>query len=208
MALVLNFKICNKSCTKLVFTETTGVYSPSNTGGWETPNAAIASATSATLAIYNNSNTLLTTLDLFTTGLPNPDDTTTTHNWPNSSYSATAYNSYQGLITNTDLIPLTTDTIPDGVYTYVYTVVADEVTYTKTKYFFNFCNVECCVDKLFAKIPDSDTCCDSTAALKAIRANSLLLALKKAAECYQKERFARLLRILQNICTGNACDCN
>jgi hypothetical protein len=207
MSLGINFKIKNKSCKSLVFTETTGLYSPSNTPGWETPNPLISNATAATLSIYNNSNTLLVTLDLFTTGLPDPNDTTTTHNWPNSSYQETAYNFYQGLIINTDLVPLSNDTIADGVYTYIYSVIVDDITYSKTKYFYNFCNVECCVDKLFAKVPDSDSCCNSTAANKALRAYSLLLALKRAAECYQKERFARLLRILQTICSGNPCNC-
>lgn len=203
----INFKICTKNCKNLVFTETTGAYSPSNTSGWGTPNEATSDAVTATLAIYNSNNDLIATLDMLA-GLVNPDNTSQTHTFPNDSYSETSYNFYQGLISNTSLGYLPTEIIPDGVYTFVYTVTTAENTYTKTKYAYHFCTVGCCVDKAFAKVPDTSCDCDGTAYTKAIKMKTLYEALKKAAECFQKERFERLLRILQNICTNNKCDCN
>lgn len=203
----LDFKVCTVNCKKVVFTETTGTYTPANTTGWNTPNVDIDDTTSATLQIWDKDNNSLTTLDLFNTGLPDPNYPSTLNTFPNDSYQATAFNFYQGTISNTVLGLLAGDAISDGVYTYRYTVVADGITYVKTKYYFHFCTVKCCVDKQFAKI---DPCCDcdQSELLKANRMNTLLGALEKAAECFQKERFARLLRILQSICNNNKCDCN
>jgi len=208
MALTLDYNVCTYNCKTLIYTEKTGAYSASNLTGWGAPNATIASATSATLQVYNNSNVSLVTLDLFTTGLVDPNDSTVTHTWPNSSYTPTSFNEYQGKITNLLLGYASTASIPDGVYTFVYTVVANGTTYIKTKYYYHFCTVQCCVDKQFAKIPDDTFCCDSSALAKAIKMKALLEGMKKAAQCFQKERFSRLLLILQNICAGDMCDCN
>ena len=51
MALGINFDICSYNARTLIFTETTGAYSPGNTGGWGTPNTTLALADPVTLTI-------------------------------------------------------------------------------------------------------------------------------------------------------------
>ena len=51
MALSLKASLDTSDCLNLIFTETTGFYSASNTGGWGTPNIVISTATAATLEI-------------------------------------------------------------------------------------------------------------------------------------------------------------
>jgi len=208
MALRLDFDICTGSSKSLIFTEKTGLYSPGNLLGWETPNATIASATSATLQIFDGNNASLGILDLFNDGLVDPTDLTTINTWPNSSFVETAFSTYQGKIGNTDLGFLSSVVIPDGVYTGLYTVVANGITYVRTKYFYHFPTVSCCVDKQFAKIPDDTFCCDNSTVTKALKMKALLDGIKQASECFKKERFSRLLTILQTICSGSQCDCN
>ncbi len=208
MALSIVPNIYAYNSKTLIFTEKTGLYTPANLTGWETPNATIASATSATLQIFSPDDESLGTFDLFNDGLPDASGDGTTNTWPNSSYSDTAFNSYQGKITNVSLGYLSTEVIPDGVYTAVYQVVANSITYTKTIYFYQFSTVECCIDKQFAKIPDDTCCCDTSTITKSLKMKALLDGIKKAAQCFRKERFSRLLTILQTICAGNVCDCN
>lgn len=203
----IDFKICTRDCKNLVFTESTGTYSPSNLTGWETPNEGVADATAASLKIYDQTNTLIATLDLFNDGLKDPDNTATTHTWPNASYSETAYNFYQGLISKTTLVPYSTDVISDGVYTFKYEVTTGTTTYTKIKNHFHYCNVECCVNNILAKVPDDSCCCDSAILAKALKVKTMFEALKHAAQCYRKERFQRLLNNLNAICLQNSCNC-
>lgn len=202
-----NIKIQSKNKKAFVFTETTGAYSPNNLGGWGVPNETIGDATAASLKIYDKNNILIATIDMLA-GLPDPNNYTVTNTFPNDSYQATAFNFYQGQIDNTLLGYLPTEIIPDGVYTFVYEVTTSTETYTKVKYHFHYCSVECCVEKAFAKIPETSCICDDSLFYKAKRMKTYLIALKYASECFQKERFERLLRILQNICSGNQCNCD
>jgi len=62
----LTFNICEASNNQsLIFTETTGAYSASNTSGWNTPNTDITTAQTATLAVTTPSD-VTTIIDLFT----------------------------------------------------------------------------------------------------------------------------------------------
>lgn len=68
--LSLKFDLCViNACTQLRFTETTGIYSTSNLGGWGIPNMKIPDAVTATLAITPYGSTATYTIDLLATTL-------------------------------------------------------------------------------------------------------------------------------------------
>ena len=57
MSLQISFTIDTTdscSCDSLTFTETTGAYSGTNTGGWGAPNPILGDVDTATLTIVNN----------------------------------------------------------------------------------------------------------------------------------------------------------
>lgn len=187
MALVLDFNICQKyNCKEILFTETTGTYSVTNTTGWGAPNPLTGSATSATLAITKYGTTSTTyTLNLFTSSFPTTN--------LSSEYSVTA-----------DLIGGTSgDVITDGIYTFVYTVVVGETTYTQTKMSTLTCNVQCCVQSMLKDI-DFECDCSEDAKEKYIDAYILLKGLQ--SNCGSTDDFERNLETLQALCQNSNCD--
>lgn len=73
---------------------------------------------------------------------------------------------------------------------------------------FIYCNVECCVRKLKAKVNPEVDDCEKTPEWKAARKASLLLeSLKYAISCKKFDRAAVILTSLQNICKNNHCNC-
>lgn len=108
MAIVLQFKASvPTSGEKITITDCTGAYSTLNTGGWETPNPALSTALTATMAISKRATdgtwATATTVDMF-------DDL------PSSSggtYDILSEDGGQG------------GSIADGIYKLVYNVTGD-----------------------------------------------------------------------------------
>lgn len=185
MALQLDFSTCViNGCSQIRFTETTGTYSTSNPGGWGAPNATLAQATLAVLTI-TDPNGVIYTINLFTHGLP-------------SSNKDFYYN-----------IPVAdvAVNIIDGKWTFVYTVVANAVTYTKTKYSLFFCNSECCVNKMLLDLDleDCDCDCKDIKYDDYIKAWTFLEALKEAAKCGSVDLFAKIKKIVDKLCKNKDC---
>lgn len=188
----LDFDICiDASCSTMTFTELTGAYSASNTGGWGTPNVDTTDATVAILQITTPSGGIYT-LDLFAQGFP---------------------------VTNTSLeytIPLTslglTTNIPDGNWSFLYYVTGSDggtpFTYQAKKNFLFYCNSECCVNKLLADVnPEACDCDEDNEKLidNYLKATVFLDSLKNAARCYQVTLFTTIKSIIDKLCANSGC---
>lgn len=187
MALQLNFSTCViNACTEIRFTETTGVYSSANTGGWGTPNIDLSDAVTATLAITPYGSTTTYTLDLLATTLFPTDNISFTYDIPLSDIGSPT-------------------SIVDGQWLFVYTITDATDTYTKSIYKYFFCNSECCVTSMQ---PDIDTCdcCKETSDYKNyILAWTQLQSLKKAAACGDSDNFTAIKKIVDKLCLNSGC---
>ena len=103
----------------------------------------------------------------------------------------------------------------DGVYNVKLTIVdSNEVSYSVDETEASWCNVECCVNKLAAKVAE-ELCsnCESKASENFEFADTLLNSIEKVAECLGQQEFLSLLNKLQKICgqtssTGCGCGCS
>jgi len=185
MALEIDFNLCQDACDELVFTETTGAYDAvSNPTGYGAPNAETTDMAAPTLTLEDSSGNV-TTLNI---GVNFPSSDT--------SYSYT--------------ISLGSE-LTDGIYTATYTVVdnSEDVTYTKTVYLFFTCQVDCCIDRLYARVTD-DSCadCNKSALQLATEADAFLCSAKAAARCGNRTRATKLLKKVQYLCNFNNCNCS
>ena len=188
MALTLNFSIAQTvSCTTIAFTDLTGDYDVTDyPGGWGAPNLARAGVTSSTLTI-TGPDAVAYAVDI-TTEVVGDNVITVTY----------------------DQIGGTANTcVPDGQYHMLWTVTDGVTTYTKEKYFFFSCVVECKVNSLFANL-DLSNCnpCNETLATKvddALLAFAYLEAIKNAACCGKTSLFANLLTSLERIVDADQC---
>ncbi len=191
MAVTLNFTVCEASTNKsFTFNETTGAYSASNTAGWGTPNREFADAETATLAVTNPSN-VTTTLNLFTSTFPT--DSTT----------------QDFIILSSDIGYASGAKLPDGLYTFVYTVTRTTATafsYTQTKTVLVYGQMKCRVFSLFGDIPTEDCDCNTDAKELAFTANVYYLALKHAAATGNTTEFDTIMDTLTRLTANN--DCN
>lgn len=187
MAVQLSFDVCmSPDCKLLSFTEETGVYDATNNiGGWGTPNEATTDATNATLTITDTDDvsTVLTLYSQF----PSSTDTVSRN------------------INMDDIGGAIGDKFPDGLYTFLYTVTTATTTYTQTIKKLFFCQAACCVSQLFADITDEDCDCQEEAEDKALKAFTVLQALKYNAHCGKEDRFDNLLTILDKLCNSEDC---
>jgi len=187
MALQLNFNTCViNGCTQIRFSETTGLYSTANPGGWGAPNIDVSDAVTATLAITPYGSTTTYTIDLLDTGLFPTHETSFEYDLPLSEIGSPT-------------------SIVDGQWLFVYTVTDATDTYTKTIYKYFYCNSECCVTSM---LPDIDTCdcCKETSDYKNyILAWTHLQSLKKAAACGDSANFAAIKKIVDKLCLNSGC---
>ena len=155
---VLDFSVCqDSSCESFTFSETTGLYTTSNSGGWAVVAGAGASvnftpsdAISAYLSVTLPNGTIIPSILIYPT-------------FPDSA----GLNTY--VVTNTALG--LSGSLSDGIYSITYQVNINNVSsqtviLTITKSFFFGCTIKCCVDKLISKIPESDCDCESVALKK------------------------------------------
>ena len=191
MSVILSFELCEGStCNTLKFSETTGAYSLTNLNGWGVETETIASATSATLTITApGSTTASTPIDLFALSPSFPTITTT------QEYS----------IPMTSLGLASTASMTDGVWYFLYTVVANGITFKQTVTQAFYCQVECCVKSMFKDL-DYDCDCSKEGLVKADKAWLMLQGLKYSANSGNKDSFNKDLALLQKICKNS--DCN
>lgn len=195
MALKLNFSI-SQGCDGSFFTltETTGDYSNVNVNGWEAPNASKADIEPDTVDInitdtLGNSYSLREQRAAALTDFPETVDTVT--------------------MLPTDIGLAEDAIIPDGTYSFVYSITVDGVYYERALYFYFDSQAKCCVDKMFADIKVDDCCCDDSNLEKALKARGLLIAASYAGRCGQITKAAELLAVVNKLCnhTGNCSTC-
>jgi len=198
---------------KLIFTETTGAYNASfNVTGWGTPNPAIADCQT----VSPTPGALLTVLT--------PDDTTITLFSYDPSLGGTQFPDTTGLqedylyyysgtgYTATYSGTATPENMPDGVYTFTYSVnyvdpISKVATIYSAKYYLLVTtSTACCVDKLFHLASQSDcTDCKNEKLNKALEAESYLKAAEYANACGKNNMAAKHLSKAQWICSEQNC---
>ncbi len=187
MALTPKIDLCViNNCTQIRFSENTGFYQTTNTGGYGTPNLAVGSVTTAWLTITDPSN-ITSSIDLFATTI-----------FP----SNVLYTSYD--------IPLASigspTSIEDGEWKFVYTVSDGVTSYSTTVYKYFYCNSACCVKQMLANLDLSCDCCKDSTEYKTYElAWVQLQALKKAAACGDADNFAAIKKIVDKLCLNNGC---
>lgn len=194
MALVVQQALCQASnCKSISFSELTGAYSITNTGGYGTPNPALNTAISAVLEVTTPSN-IIYTFNLFTES----------PSWP------TTDTTQEFIIYADDLGGSAGDSIPDGQYTLTYTVgFPASVEYDNTIVKLLYCQAKCCVYTMYADIDDitCDCCADQT--LKANKANTLYQSLVAAACRGNSISFNKILTAINKLCSNTNCsNCN
>lgn len=188
MAVVLSGKICiSNNCKDLTFVETTGAYnSLSNTTGWGSPNEATSAATSATLSITDTED-IVTNIDLLATTL-----------FPSSNINLQYDLSTTGL---TD----SEGQLPDGIYTFTYTVVTATTTYTTSWRQAIYCQVKCCVMSMLVDL-DFDCDCYKDEKDKIIDSFLMYKGLIYSSNRGNITKFNEQLAILEKLCLNSNCN--
>lgn len=185
MAISPTLSACFKeNNTLLQITDTTGVYSGGNTGGYGTPNDASTDITSATIVITF------------------PDNSTQTVDVTSQINAQVVTGDY----VFTDITPSST---ADGVYGFVYTIVSPSGTVTGSLYKLFLGKVRCRLDKLVKDLPNK-LCseCDTNAFIDRLNfAEGLYKGLLSLGSCYNLAGIDKLLTKLQALCDFEDCNC-
>lgn len=196
MAFEPKISVClSDQCKTLKATDVTGVYDvTTNPTGWQNAATVLASeVATATITITDPAG--LTTNTTVTTQIPDP---------------------VTGSFNFTDFTLANSAKWADGKYTILYTIetipgAANPGTYTATICPYFLCNVECSVDKMWAKVATNLCCsdCDASELMEvAIIAEGYLRAIKSAISCGDSTTADTLLKTLTKITTFNDCNCN
>jgi hypothetical protein len=188
--LEINFNICTvNNCTSIRFNDLTGLESECNPTGWspgeigEFLNPSIGMSIASIIIKYGEIQTEIN-LDNF------PTNQTCKHY----------------IIDSESVLPSWT-VFPDGYYEVTYKVTNNGVNYTKTKKFYFYCGVQCCIDKLAASITINKCGQVSDSTNTYLTAYSLLQSLKLAAKKEDTIEFNTILKTLQKFCNLSNCGC-
>ena len=193
MALTPTIELCvQSSCTELVFKETTGAYSATNTGGYGAPNVTINNIVSAVLTVTSPSDVEYE-IDLFTEDFPTTDT------------------EFEYIIDLDDIGSPTT--ITDGQWSFIYRVTTDaDVVYTANASYLFTCNSQCCVAQMLANIEPDSCDCNVENVQKIndyLKAKAFLESLKHAAYCGNLSRFTKIKALIDKLCAKVDCPtCN
>ena len=193
MALIPSINLCLRSnCTELVLTETTGVYSLANLGGYGAPNVTTADVLTLTLVITSPAGTAYTLTSGNLTGFPTSND----------DYEFVIPLSLLGNRTK----------IEDGYWTFVWTATYTpslSYSYTTAKTF--TCSINCCINNMLAQLSLS-TCEDCNSLYtygEYVKTVALRDSLDNATECGDTEYIEDILDILTRLCNKSNCKtCN
>jgi hypothetical protein len=196
----LVISVCqSRNCKSFDITEETGVYnSSSNPGGYG------GGINYDTTDVIDSS--IIITL---------PDGTQVTFD------SLSASPSYPTLPDSTGTVPFTitntmlgiTGALPDGIYEIFYQIDINnvfnqtQITNITTKVLLS-CNVKCCVEKMFAKIPDLGCDCNDMAVKDSLLAWTLYQSLLNAGACGNESKVNNILDRLNKLCNIKNCGCN
>ncbi len=171
--------------------ELTGIYNTDlNIGGYGTPNIDVEDVTETILYITLPDSTVVTITNPI--GLP-------TNN--TQLFYQIPYSTIDGEST----------TIADGLYRFKLTISDGTNTYTSAtvQYLFTS-NIQCCIDKMFAKIATDSSCaCNGMFVNNALYARALSKGLVANGECANTTNITNLINKLNQICglTDSNCGC-
>ena len=173
-------------CGGIYFKDTTGAYHVTNNPyGWGTPNLVVANLTVATLTINYPGTTPVNTTHNLLSQIPNP-------------------------VTGTIEFDVIEGTYDDGIYIFTYYVTDGTTSVTKVLKKLFLCNVTCCVDKMWAKIPTYINTKDEKFLQNYIEqthyAQGLLDGLNAAGGCVDEDAVEAILAKLDRICSFESCD--
>lgn len=174
-------------CGGIYFSDITGVYhATNNTGGWGTPNLQGSDITEATLTI------------VFPSGDDEEHDLLS--QIPSTVSGDIDFNVLE-------------DTYEDGIYTFTYTVTNGTISATKVLKRLFLCNTQCCVDNMWAKIPEYIVTKDEKFMKNYIEqvnyAQGLLNGLSAAGGCLNEDAVEAILDKIDRLCDFETCkSCN
>jgi len=187
MAVILKFNVCQSDCSKLIFTETTGIYNEiTNPNGWGAPNELTSDATAATLTVVLASGSSYI-IDLFTEGFPTDDS------------------SFEFLIPNDSIGYIVDSPITDQVINFTYSVTTATTTYTQNIQVALYCQVGCCVQSMLKNI---DVDCDSCSKSQRERYTQVYLLYKGLiynANSGNVTAFNNILTQVNKLCVNTNC---
>lgn len=198
MALIPKVSGCTLDCCKYFrVSDVTGQYHvTTNPGGWGTPNIDPSGVTDVVLTLLYPDGVTSDVID---------------------STDTTRYATLMANITGATTFPfelyvftsLSGTSFPDGIYTITLTYTATATTYTANSYMLSDCLVACCVDNMFAQLPNKmcDTCNYTEFLNNALLAKALLTALRASASCADSTKTDAILKSLQKICAWADCAC-
>jgi len=195
MSLVLKPTIVDSlNCLTINFQDSTGVYSPGNTGGYNAPNIAVADVTRSVLSIIL------------------PDGTTLTYDETDGFYPLFPNtNGSLWSVPTTDIGNASDVAISDWITQLTYSIFVSSAETTVTTYVAILCNATCCVNRLLAKVDFTSGCdpCDNTNLQNYLKAKGLLDAINGALACSPQmpNRASALLTKLTEFCNNTGCGC-
>lgn len=201
MSLQVSFEITD-NCTSFSISETTLAYNVStNTTGYGAPNTLTSDISSVSIVLTDPDGTVFT-FDATDTGT----DSLTA---PYPTYFPDSVGTDIYVIPNTAVGLASGSNLTEGLWKFVFTLVADdlELTYTKTYYYLVGCTAECCVQKMLLQVTSLEcTDCTNRVMDKATQAFMFLEIAKKAALNNEPVLAQSMLDNVNLICA--AFDCN
>lgn len=183
-----NYKeLSDRSAT--TFNELTGAYSPTNLGGWGTPNPETFDVATATLTIQKYGETTSNVVSLV--GFPT-DDSTVEQNIPYTAFGGT---------TN----------IPDGIYliTYECKDSGDNVVAFETEYVAMLGGIRCCIANLRKKLhfPNSSFCKCGKNLTEVSDLATLCDEVCDLLACDSVEEADKVIQYLKKFCSCTCSEC-
>ena len=188
MANDLNFKFVDESTKRLMIYDFSYAYSPSNIGGYGTPNRNASDVTSATMSIKMSNGITYSNINIFSAGV---------------SPSATGGSI---LLDDTDIGGELADGLAEITVTLNGTASGSPFVIQKKFLVYFTAKVSCCVQKLGAAISVYDECCENKENKAFLKAYNYLTELEfLAKECCNFAKADELLKQLQLHCQSSGC---
>lgn len=213
MALVLKSTVTViDGCYGFNFIDSTGDYSPTNTGGYGSPNIETSIVTESTIKVYPPNSTIpyifefTITSNTFTDATLTKPDGTTVNIFADITglvFPFSLGNEFE--IKETYLDYEDNTSIVDGAWTINYEIVSPEVTYSTNSYQLTTCHACCCIQKLFINLPDCG--CEDSYFKTAELADAYLKSAIYSANMGYMEKAQKNIDKANEICNGNCKSC-